>query len=220
MIHPAAGVREAFILSILIAKSRNLAASSVYDKKMLSRINTLLLVLIIVINSFIALAPLWPAASYELNKSNKQRVLNSKITATNTSGPNRIIAPGMQLEAEILESPAKQAYSTLDKGIWRLNKGSTPDKGGNTVLIGHRFTYTNPRGVFYHLDKLKQGDTLAVIWDQQKYLYTVRDIDTVKASQVEIEAPTNNSQLTLYTCTPLWLPKDRLVVVADLEENP
>lgn len=189
-------------------------------KVMLGRINTLLLVAIIAINGYIIFMPLWPAASYAVQKGKKEQ-LTQKVTSTKTPEPetNRLIAPSMLLETPILESPASQAYRTLDKGMWRLNKGSTPDKGGNTVLIGHRFTYTNPNGVFYHLDKLNIDDRLAVVWNEKKYVYKVREIKMVPASQTEVEAPTENDQLTLYTCTPLWLPKDRLVVVADLEEK-
>lgn len=219
MIHRTVGVKEAVIPSIVAQTRAEWAAPSVYDKDMLHRVNTLLVILIIAINGFVVLSPLWPAVSYGLNKSSKQRQLSAKVEAVDSSGPNRLIAPAMQLEASILEGSKARAYSTLNEGIWRLPSGSTPDKGGNTVLIGHRFTYTNPRGVFYHLDKLNIGDSVAVIWNQEKYLYKVRETATVPASATSVEAPTDNDQLTLYTCTPLWLPKDRLVVIADLESS-
>jgi sortase (surface protein transpeptidase) len=37
----------------------------------------------------------------------------------------------------------------------------------------------------------------------------------VPPDQTQIEAPTTDARLTIFTCTPLWLPKDRLVVVAE-----
>jgi len=49
-------------------------------------------------------------------------------------------------------------------------------------------------------------------------VYTVDRIKQVTATAVEIEAPTARPTLTLYTCTPLWNPKDRLVVTATLQE--
>lgn len=185
----------------------------------LAKINTGLLLAIIAINGYVALAPLWPVVSFWLSSETEQRLqAQTKPTQQKVSGPNRLIAPGMQLEAPLNEGPKRQAYSVLEQGIWRLPTGSTPDKGSNTVLLGHRFTYTNPNGVFYHLDKLKPRDRIAVVWEQKRYVYTVRQVVTVKPSQTSIEAPTKQPQLTLYTCTPLWLPKDRLVVIADLEE--
>jgi LPXTG-site transpeptidase (sortase) family protein len=36
----------------------------------------------------------------------------------------------------------------------------------------------------------------------------------VDPSAVEIEAPTTQKQLTLYTCTPIWTAKERLVIIA------
>lgn len=124
----------------------------------------------------------------------------------------------MLLQTRIYEGPVSQTYKILDKGIWRWPLGSTPDKGGNTILIGHRFTYTNPRGIFYNLDKLKVGQEIGVIWNNKKYLYKVTDTKVVPPSATNILNQTSDSRLTLYTCTPTWNPKDRLVVTAILEE--
>ena len=95
--------------------------------------------------------------------------------------------------------------------------GRTPDRGGNTVLIGHRFTYTTPRGVFYYLNKVKLNDEIGLWWNNKEYLYRVSGIKEVKPTDTAVENATTQPQLTLFTCTPLWLPKDRLVVVAQLE---
>lgn len=185
----------------------------------LTKVNTGLLVVIIAINGYVAFAPLWPMVSFWLGGQAEQRLQQqTQPTQQKVSGPNRLIAPGMQLEAPLNEGPKNRAYAVLEQGVWRLPTGSTPDKGSNTVLLGHRFTYTNPNGVFYHLDKLKPRDRIAVVWEQKRYVYKVRQVVTVKPNQTQIEAPSKESRLTLYTCTPLWLPKDRLVVIADLEE--
>ena len=68
----------------------------------------------------------------------------------------------MLLDQPILEG--RDTYAVLNHGILRWPASSTPDKGGNTVLIGHRFTYSHPQGVFYYLDKVKVGDKLSVAW--------------------------------------------------------
>lgn len=123
----------------------------------------------------------------------------------------------MLLNQPVLEGPIGQQYKILDRGIWRWPQGSTPDNGGNTVLIGHRFTYTNPRGVFYSLNQVKMGDEIGFWWNNKEYLYEVVSIQQVAPSDTAIEKNTPDPELTLFTCTPLWLPKDRLVVVAKLE---
>lgn len=103
--------------------------------------------------------------------------------------------------------------ASLSKGVWRLPHTSTPDKGGNTVLVGHRFTYSDP-AVFYHLDKVQKGDAITLQWQDKTYNYTVADIKVVLPTEVSVEANTTDPQLTIYTCTPLWSVKNRLVIVA------
>jgi sortase A len=120
----------------------------------------------------------------------------------------------MHLDDQILEG---KDLSVLKNGPWRLPYTSAPDKGSNTVIVGHRYTYTNPRGTFYYLDKVKLGDPIGVFWQGKKYMYTVTNISEVSPNSTGVESSSTQPQLTLYTCTPLWLPKNRLVIVAKLE---
>lgn len=185
----------------------------------LKRVNDVLLILIILIAGYTALAPFWPQIAYEKG-AERRKQLGEEIRQNDAKvgGENRLIAPAMGLESPILEAREDWPYPALNNGIWHKPNSSTPDKGSNTVLTGHRFIYNNPNGVFYHLDKLKIDDNLAVVWNQKRYIYKVRAIKIVKPNQTSIEKPTTKDQLTLYTCTPLWIPKDRLVVTATLEE--
>ena len=101
----------------------------------------------------------------------------------------------------------------MSKGIWHPDNTSTPDRSGNTILSGHRFTYGGP-AVLYHLDKVQVGDGITVFWDKQQYDYKVTSVQTVPPSATNVLAPTTESQLTIYTCTPLVTAKNRLVVIA------
>lgn len=186
-------------------------------EKRLSRLNTALLALIIVINCYVIVAPLIPSLQYwykdRFAKSEREQ-LEKQVDAaspTSYSGPNQVVIPRIFMDQPVLEGP--NIY-TANNGIWRLPSGSTPDKGGNTVLIGHRFLYSRNPAVFYNLDKIQVGDTIGVFWANTKYQYQVSEVKVVKSSQTEIEAPTEDSRLTLYTCTPLWSSRDRLVVIA------
>jgi len=186
----------------------------------LSRVNTGLLVAIIAINSYLILSPLWPKVSFWLDRHDTKHIqqLSHAIHTTPPQGimANQLIIPSMGFQESIYES---RDQSALHKGLWRRPLTSTPDKGNNTVIIGHRFTYTNPRGVFYNLDKVHVGDELGVVWNQKMYRYKVTTVQQVPATAIKVEAPTDTPTLTLYTCTPLWLPKDRLVVTALLEKT-
>lgn len=110
--------------------------------------------------------------------------------------------------------------AALNKGVWHTPLSSAPDKGGNVVLTGHRFTYGGP-AVFYHLDKVKQGDEIVLYWHKQKYRYQVEQVLVVPPSAAEVIAPTGQPRLTIYTCTPLVTAKNRLVIQAKpLEATP
>jgi LPXTG-site transpeptidase (sortase) family protein len=197
-----------------------------YDETVnLRRINRLLLVLIILVDGYIIVAPLIPVVSFwwRDHDGSQRRQLTTQIHQDPQTQPiihaDSVVIPSMLLDQPILEGPVSQTYAILNKGIWRWPNGSTPDKGGNTTLIGHRFTYTQPKGALYYLNKVKIGDEIGVWWNIRLYLYKVRDIREVPPTATEIEAPTADSRLTIFTCTPLWLPHDRLVVVAGLEQS-
>lgn len=189
----------------------------------LARINTLLLIAIILVNGYIILLPLLPGILFKVAQANttERSVLEAKVHApvqTNpvqsnpgTSQENRLVIPSMLLDQPVYEGKDE---SVLKKGLWRRPQTSTPEQGGNTVIVGHRLTYTNPRGTLYHLDKIKIGDNIGLNWAGKNYVYTVREIKVVTPAAVEVEAPTKEPQLTIYTCTPLWMPRDRLVVIA------
>lgn len=192
--------------------------------RILPRINTGLLSLIILINGYIIAAPLVPTLSYWWSEhfNHTSQKLEKQLTAPSHSTPgdsvpkeNRLIVPSMQLDAEIFEGPSA---TTLRKGLWHRPASSTPDKGGNTVIAGHRFTYTDPQGVLYYLNKVAVGDTIGLYWNGVKYVYTVTEVRVVPPTEVSVEAPTSDNRLTLYTCTPLWSPHDRLVVIAEEQE--
>jgi LPXTG-site transpeptidase (sortase) family protein len=186
----------------------------------LKHINTLLLVGIILLNSYTILLPFWPNISFwwqsQANNPTKtlQQAIHQPPRPQDVAG-TRLVVPAMQLDQTIHEVPS---VKSIRDDIWRRPNTSTPSSGGNTVLVGHRFTYTNPNGVFYHLNKLQKGDEIAVTWQAKRYVYKVREIKVTKANDSVVEAPTNSNQITLYTCTPLWNPTQRLVVVAPLEK--
>jgi LPXTG-site transpeptidase (sortase) family protein len=195
----------------------------------LRRVNDVLLVLIVAINSYVILAPFLPQLQYwwAANHSSQRQDLSKRLTQPAPTPapeqkaiPNSLVVPSMLLDTPVLEGAMKDRYKVLDTGIWRLSTGSTPDKGSNTVLIGHRFTYTNPRGVFYYLDKVKVGDEIGVFWHNKKYVYTVTSTQQVPPTETSVQDATDKPRLTLFTCTPLWMPKDRLVVVAELKGTP
>ena len=114
----------------------------------ISKINNLLLGLILLVNAYIILAPVLPGIvfhfeSHSGRRQQLQAAIQPKSTAKPTgpvaAQPNHVIIPSMLLNQPILEGTVAHQFQTLAQGIWRWPSGSTPDEGGNTILIGHRF---------------------------------------------------------------------------------
>lgn len=197
------------------------------------RANTALLIAIVIINGYIILSPTWPMVHlwWTSHFTHEQQALAAYTNPTLSTSPkspstptapvpkdNRLIIPKIALNDPLIEG---QSFWTVNKGVWRWYYGSTPDKGGNTVLIGHRWTYDpNPAGVFYHLDLLKKGDKIAVYWQQKRYLYEVISTEVVSPTDTHLVQPTKEPTLTMYTCTPMFTSKYRLFVISKLVEGP
>jgi sortase (surface protein transpeptidase) len=142
----------------------------------LAKINNVLLVLIILLCGYVVLAPFLPSLLFTIEsrghkKQQLEAIINTGQSPANNQSfndqvqGNSVVIPSMLLNQPVLEGSISQQYNILNQGIWRWPVGSTPAKGGNTVLIGHRFTYTIPKGVFYYLNKLAIGDQIGLFWN-------------------------------------------------------
>jgi len=184
----------------------------------LRRLNDALTVVVVLLALYVIFAPFWPQATYWVQEDSPLKSWTSNQESVqdavdeNWAG-NRLLLPRLGMNEQIHEGGVEQ----LKNGVLRQRHTSTPEEGSNTVLVGHRFAY-DVRGVFYHLDKVEVGDEIIIKWDGHTYIYEVSDSFVVTPEQVEIEDPTDEEILTLYTCTPLWTAKDRLVVRANLKE--
>jgi LPXTG-site transpeptidase (sortase) family protein len=188
----------------------------------LRQFNNFLNVLVVFVAIYILFWPVYPLLSLWIQKTfdaSDGYVYKSKLVADAGSdtrpipSDNRLVIPALRLDEPILEG---KHLSTINKGgTWHRPSSSDPSRGGNTVIAGHRFTY-NGSSVFYSLDKLKPGDNVLIYWEGKEYDYVVSKSKVVGPRSTEIEAPTKEPTVTLFTCTPLWNAKKRLVVTAAL----
>jgi sortase A len=191
----------------------------------LKKINLLLSFTLFFLAIYILLSPYFPYISLflsqnmDMTKGFKYQSSLAKKQGVNESDlqpipeENTLVIPKINVDGKIYES---ESSKILEKGIWHRPKTSTPDKGGNTVIVAHRFLYTSGQSTFYHLDKLKEGDIFTIFWNQEEYNYKVYEVEIVPPNAIEIEENTEEPIVTLYTCTPLWTSTDRLVVKAKL----
>ena len=108
-----------------------------------------------------------------------------------------------------------------------------PGNPGNAAIAGHRTTYGAP---FHNIDQLAPGDEIIVTTLQGEFRYEVLPQPTdevddsgepvmrgnfiVAPSQVEVLDDFGDNRLTLTACHPKYSARQRIVVVAQLVEEP
>lgn len=123
-----------------------------------------------------------------------------------------IIVPRMGVNTPILEGATE---AVLNSGLWRIPGTGNPARGGNMVIAGHRYMWRPPSNkTFWDIDKMQKDDMIEIKWEGKRYLYKVTDIQIVTPDRVDILNNTTEPQLTLFSCTPRFSTKYRLVVIA------
>ena len=195
-----------------------------FIKKHRKIINIIGLILI-VIGLIIIIYPFWPEISYQISppKANEYpyptRLKNNNVSlpkiSNKTPDDNRIVIPKIGVDMQIVEGTDEKV--ALNQGAWHMPNTATPDKNGNTVITAHRYKYTPPsKETFYLLDKLEVGDEFIVYWEKKEYDYKVIETKVVEKTATEILNSTDEPIVTLFTCTPLFTTKQRLVVIGEL----
>ncbi len=180
---------------------------------------------------------IWPGAPLQIPGSELDKLPDFPIptpTITSTtaqegeSGPdispvNRLIIPALALDAEVKYVPydgLTWLIAGLRQEIAWLGDTSWPGIGGNTALAGHVTLSGGGNGPFRYLSELRYGDSIFVQTAENVYQYMVQDSTVVEQTDIAVLEPTDESRLTLITCTE-WDPETgfymkRLVVEADL----
>ncbi|MFH1366443.1 MAG: class D sortase [Patescibacteria group bacterium] len=187
-------------------------------------------IIVIILVGFGILAYPWlPALKYKISQPEafypyETKLLNSNLNlgklpevkdVKRIPSDNRLVIPKIGVDVSIVEGKNEEA--SLLKGAWHIPGTQDPAKGGNMVISGHRFRYRPPNNTtFYLLDKLAVGDPFIVYWQGKEYDYQVSQTKIVEPNAIEILDNTDSPQVTLYTCTPLFTTKQRLVVIGEL----
>ncbi len=190
--------------------------TSVLPHSVHRRVNTALTVIAMGLGLYISIVPVLPALSWYLGHHPSKAAMARQVASIQhapIAADNSLIIPRLDLHETIYNGPTS---AELEKGAWLTPGSARPDEGGNSVIAGHRFTLTG-QGVFYFLDKVQVHDPIIITWNHKEYTYKVSQIMVVPPTDIAVAAPTQHTQLTLYTCTPLWTDRSRLVVIAPLE---
>ena len=133
-----------------------------------------------------------------------------------TSGPQqavRIQIPTIGVDAPVVQG---DGWEQLKKGVGQHIGSTDPGQVGNVVLSAHDDIFGE---IFRNLDQLQAGDRVILYTTQQQYVYVITATQIVAPTQVEVMNPTSEPTVTLISCYPYLVDRQRIVVFAKLQ-NP
>ncbi|MBN1305156.1 MAG: class D sortase [Anaerolineales bacterium] len=131
-----------------------------------------------------------------------------------TPGPEqaiRIQIPAIDVDAPIVQG---DGWEQLKKGVAQHLGSANPGQSGNMVLSAHNDVYGE---IFRYLDRLQPGDQVVLYTQMRQYTYTITRTEIVEPTQVEVMAPTSDATVTLISCYPYLVNKQRIVVFSKLQ---
>jgi sortase A len=131
-----------------------------------------------------------------------------------TPGPEqaiRIQIPALNVDAPVVQG---DGWEQLKKGVGQHIGSANPGQNGNIVLSAHDDVYGE---LFRYLDKLVPGDRVVLYTQQRQYVYIITSTIIVEPTQVDVMAPTADPTVTLISCYPYLVNKQRIVVFAKLQ---
>jgi len=136
-------------------------------------------------------------------------VENTVERVENELYPTRITIDSLGIELPVAQSSIVDGkFQTTSKAVSFLTSSSAPGKG-NSVIYGHNWT-----SLFGDLVLAKPGMDITVSLNTgETKKYVVTSTAVVTPSQTEILDETEDSRLTIYTCTG-FLDSKRFVTVA------
>ncbi len=123
----------------------------------------------------------------------------------------RIQIPAIKIDAPVVQG---DGWEQLKKGVAQHIGSANPGDSGNVVLSAHNDVYGE---LFRNLDKLQPGDQVVLYTQQRQYVYIVDRTEIVEPTAVEVMASTGAPTVTLISCYPYLVDKQRIVVFARLQ---
>jgi len=121
----------------------------------------------------------------------------------------KLVIPKIGLDVIVVEGTE---IDDLKKGPGHM-KGTALPGQGNTVISGHRVTYSRP---FFRIDERTVGDPIILYTPANKYVYRVVEKRIVAPTDVSVIQPTSEVRLTLTACHPPYSARYRIIVIARL----
>jgi sortase A len=140
-----------------------------------------------------------------------QSLANLPVPTPGLEQAIRIQIPAIKIDAPVVQG---DGWEQLKKGVAQHIGSADPGQSGNVVLSAHNDVYGE---LFRNLDKLKPGDQVFLYTQQHQYVYIVDRTEIVEPTAVEVMASTGVPSVTLISCYPYIVDKQRIVVFARLQ---
>ena len=140
-----------------------------------------------------------------------QSLANLPVPTPGVQQAIRIEIPSIKIDAPVVQG---DGWEQLKKGVAQHIGSADPGESGNIVLSAHDDVYGE---LFRNLDQLKPGDQVMLYTQQRQYVYLVDRTEIVEPTAVEVMASTGAPTVTLISCYPYLVDKQRIVVFARLQ---
>jgi sortase A len=143
-----------------------------------------------------------------------QSLANVPIPTSSPEQATRIQIPSIKVDAPVVQG---DGWDQLKKGVGQHIGTADPGKAGNTVFSAHNDVFGE---IFRDLDKIKTGDQVILFTNTRQFVYTVTDTQIVEPTKVDVMNATSQPTITLISCYPYMVDKQRIVVTAVLQNKP
>lgn len=132
------------------------------------------------------------------------------VNSLSYGAPQSIQIPSINKNLPIIPAIMKNnSWETTHDGVSYLASSPQPGEKGNSILYGHNWS-----GLLSDLYKVKPGQKIIVTNEKgKKITFIIEYTAVVNPNQTYIIDNTNDTRITLYTCTG-FLDSKRFVVVA------
>jgi sortase A len=133
-----------------------------------------------------------------------------------TPGPEqavRIQVPSINVDAPVVQG---DGWEQLKKGVGQHVGSADPGKDGNVVLSAHNDIFGE---IFRDLDRLETGDQVILYTNQRSYTYVIVDSKIVEPTDVSVMDDSAQPTVTLISCYPYLVDKNRIVITARLQNG-
>ena len=148
------------------------------------------------------------------------REKGSSLTDSTNTFREKIIESGVvgqlkipSINVDVIIAPGV-TDDVLKNAVGWMTSTSLPEENSNIAIAGHR---SHTYGQFFHrMGEVEIGDIVYLETHSGEYQFEVYHISVVLPDDLSVLDPTEEAELTLITCEPLYSDEFRLIVKAKL----